>query len=146
VRCNINIDATADPGRTVDKRPCGPGAKGNHMNQFDTKTFDEMQKFGKESVDAGMNAFSTFSKGVQAIAVESVDYSKKAFEDGTAALEKLFGAKSVEKAVEIQQDYVKGAYEGFVAQATKLGELYVDLAKESYKPYEGYLAKLTPGK
>lgn len=116
------------------------------MNQFDTKTFDEMQKFGKESVDAGMNAFSTFSKGVQAIAVESVDYSKKAFEDGTAALEKLFGAKSVEKAVEIQQDYVKGAYEGFVAQATKLGELYVDLAKESYKPYEGYLAKLTPGK
>jgi hypothetical protein len=117
-----------------------------NMNHFDTKTFDEMQKFGKESVDASMNAFSTFSKGVQAIAVESVDYSKKAFEDGTAALEKLFGAKSVEKAVEIQQDYVKGAYEGFVAQATKLGELYVDLAKEAYKPYEGYLAKMTPGK
>ena len=116
------------------------------MNYFDTKTFDEVQKFGKESVDASMNTFSTLSKGVQAIAVESVDYSKKAFEDGTATLEKLFGAKSVEKAVEIQQDYVKNAYEGFVAQATKIGELYVDLAKQAYKPYEGYLAKMTPGK
>ena len=123
-----------------------PGAKCNDMNNFDTKAFEDVQKFGKESVDASMNAFSTLSKGVQAIAVESVDYSKKAFEDGTAAVEKLFGAKSFEKAVEIQQDYVKGAYEGFVAQATKLGELYVDLAKQAYKPYEGYLAKMTPGK
>ncbi|MGD9924006.1 MAG: phasin family protein [Pseudorhodoplanes sp.] len=116
------------------------------MNSFDTKTFDEMQKYGKESVDAGMNAFSTLSKGVQTIAVESVDYTKKAFEDGTATMEKLFGAKSLEKAVEIQQEYVKNAYEGFVAQATKMGELYVDLAKEAYKPYEGYLAKMTPAK
>lgn len=116
------------------------------MNSFDAKTFEEFQKFSKDSVDAGMNAFSTLSKGAQAIAVESVDYGKKAFENGAAALEQLFGAKSLEKAVEIQQDYAKGAYEGFVAQATKIGELYVDLAKEAYKPYEGYLAKLTPGK
>ena len=123
------------------------GAEGNDMiNSFDTKSFDEIQKFGKESVDASMNAFSTLSKGVQAIAVESVDYSKKAFEDGTAAIEKLFGAKSIEKAIEIQQNYAKSAYEGFVAQATKIGELYVDLAKETYKPYEGYLSKLTPSK
>jgi hypothetical protein len=116
------------------------------MNNFDTKSFDDVQKFSKESADATMNAFGTLSKGVQALAVESADYSKKAFEDGTAALEKLFGAKSVEKAVEIQQEYLKGAYEGFVAQATKMGELYVDLAKQAYKPYEGYLAKVTPGK
>ncbi len=116
------------------------------MTNFDTKSIDDMQKFGKESVDASMNAFSTLSKGVQTIAAESVDYSKKAFEDGTATLEKLFGTKSVEKAVEIQQDYMKSAYEGFVAQATKIGELYVDLAKQAYKPYEGYLAKMTPGK
>lgn len=127
-------------------RPCGRAQRATQMNYFDTKTFDEVQKFGKESVDASMNTFSTLSKGVQALAVESVDYSKKAFEDSTAALEKLFGAKSVEKAVEIQQDYMKGAYEGFVAQATKMGELYVDLAKQAYKPYEGYLAKMTPGK
>jgi phasin family protein len=116
------------------------------INSFDTKSFDEFQKFGKDSVDAGMKAFSVASKGAQTIAAETVDYTKKAFEDGTATIEKLFGAKSVEKAIEIQQDYFKNAYEGFVAQATKLSELYVDLAKEAYKPYEGYLAKVTPSK
>lgn len=110
------------------------------------KNFDEIQTFGKENVDAAMKAFGAVSKSAQTIAVEVTDYSKKAFEEGTAAFEKLIGAKSVEKAIEVQQSYLKDAYEGFVAEATKLGTLYADLAKETYKPYESYLAKITPTK
>ena len=116
------------------------------ISTFDVKSFEEFQKFGKDSVDASMKAFGAVSKSAQAIAVESVDYSKRAFEDGTAAMEKLFGAKSLETAVEIQQNYLKSAYEGFVAQATKMSELYNDFAKEAYKPYEGYVAKMAPVK
>jgi hypothetical protein len=110
------------------------------------KNFEDIQKLGKDNVDVAMKQFGTVSKGWQAIATEVADYSKKSFEDGSAALEKLFGAKSVEKAIEVQSDYVKTAYEGFVAEATKLGELYTDLAKESYKPLEGFLAKVNPTK
>jgi hypothetical protein len=135
-----------EKSRLMDQTALAGRRRGQMTMNFDTKSFDEFQKFSKESVDAGMKTFSTFSKGVQQIAVESVDYTKKAFEDGSSTIEKLVGAKSLEKAVEIQQDYVKNAYESFVAQATKIGELYVDLAKEAYKPYEGYLAKLTPTK
>jgi phasin family protein len=69
------------------------------------------------------------------------DYSKKSFEEGTAALEKLFGVKSIEKAIELQTEYAKTAYEGFVAEATKIGEMYSSLAKESYKPFESMMAK-----
>ena len=61
-------------------------------------------------------------------------------------MEKLFGAKSLDKAIEIQTDYAKTAYEGFVAQATKIGELYSDLAKEAYKPFEAFAAKVAPAK
>jgi phasin family protein len=93
-----------------------------------------------------MKQLGTVSKGWQAIATEFADYSKKSFEDGSAALEKLIGAKSLEKAIEVQSDYLKSAYEGFVAQSTKMGELYTDLAKEAYKPLEGILAKVTPAK
>jgi len=108
--------------------------------------FDEMQKFGKDNVEATLRSFGVASKGLQAIAAEVTNYSKKSFEDGTAAVERLMGAKTLEKAIEVQTDYVKTAYEGFVAQATKIGELYADIAKESYKPFEGYLAKVTPTK
>jgi hypothetical protein len=103
--------------------------------------FDDMQKLGKDNVDVALKQFGAVSKGFQAIATEVADYSKKSFEEGSAAFEKLMGAKSFEKAVEIQSDYVKTAYEGFIAEATKLGELYTDLAKESYKPFENLAAK-----
>lgn len=106
------------------------------------KNIDEMQQFGKENVDATMRSFGVLSKSMQAIAVEMADYSKKVFEQGTAATEKLFGSKSLDKAFEVQSEYVKSAYEGFVAEATKLGELYADLAKEAYKPFENQLGKV----
>jgi hypothetical protein len=48
--------------------------------------------------------------------------------------------------MEVQTDYAKTAYEGFVAQASKLGTLYADLAKESYKPLEGYFARVAAAK
>jgi hypothetical protein len=100
-----------------------------------------MQKLSKDNVDATMKSFGALSKASQAIATEFADYTKKSFEDGTKVMEKLLGAKSLDKAIEIQTDYAKTAYEGFVAQATKMGELYADLAKETYKPFEAYMAK-----
>ena len=105
------------------------------------KNFEDFQKLGKENVDTCVKQFGTVSKGWQAIATGVADYSKKSFEHGTATLESLLGAKSLDKAIEIQSDYVKTAYEGFVAQSSKLGELYTDLAKETYKPFEILMAK-----
>jgi hypothetical protein len=110
------------------------------------KNFDDMQRYGKDHMDLTMRAWGQVSKGVQAIAAETADYSKRSFEEGSAALEKLLGAKSLEKAIEIQTAYAKTAYEGFVAQATKMGELYADLAKESYKPFETLVGRSTVAK
>jgi hypothetical protein len=105
------------------------------------KNFEDFQQVGKENMDSALKSWGAMSKGAQAIAVEVADYSKKAFEDGTAVLEKLFGVKSLDKAIEVQSEFAKSAYEGFVAEATKIGELYSDLAKETYKPFETLMAK-----
>lgn len=105
------------------------------------KNLEDLQQVSKENVEVAMKSAKSMSKGAQAIAVEVADYSKKAFEDGSAMLEKLFGVKSLEKAIELQSEYAKTSYEGFVAKATKIGELYADLAKESYKPFETMMAK-----
>ena len=51
------------------------------------------------------------------------------------------GAKSVEKAMEVQSEYLEVRRTKILSpQATKLGELYADLAKEAYKPFEGILS------
>jgi phasin family protein len=105
------------------------------------KNFEDMQKLGKVNMDATLTSLGVLSKGFQTIAVEMADYTRKAFEDGSAAAEKLFGAKSLDKAVEVQSEYVKTAYEQFVTQATKFGELYAGMAQEAYKPFETNMTK-----
>ena len=100
------------------------------------------QKFGKDGMDAMLRSFGTLSKASQAIAVEATDFAKQSFEHGTATLEKLAGVRSLDKAFELQTDYAKTAYETFVAETTKIGELYKDLAKETYKPFESFVAKM----
>ena len=112
----------------------------------DIMTTEDMQKYGKQSMEMAMTSFGTWTKSAQAIMAEVADYSKKSVEGSAAAWEKLFAAKSVDKAMQLQSEFLKSSYEDFVAEATKLGELYVDLAKETYKPFEGAIAKVTVAK
>jgi phasin family protein len=105
------------------------------------KGFEEFQKVGKDGFDAAVRSFGEMNKGFQAIAAEVTDYSKKAFEDSTRAFEQLIGAKSIEQAVEIQSQYAKKAYDTYMAEMSKIGEMYVGLAKDAYKPVEAAFAK-----
>src|SRR5262245_38481142 len=97
--------------------------------------FEDVQKFGKDGVEATFKSFGAVSKTAQTIAVEIADYSKKSFEEGAAVAEKLMGVKSLDAAFDLQRSYFKSAYEGFIAQSTKIGELYAGLAQEACKPF-----------
>src|SRR5689334_12689882 len=107
------------------------------------RNFDDMQKMGTDTVDATLKSLNAFSKSAQAIASEIADYSKKVFEDGAAASEKLIGAKSLDAILDVQRSYLKGAYESFVAESVKVGELYTDLAQQTFKPFANGLYATT---
>ena len=55
----------------------------------DQKYGEEFQRVGKDGFDAAVRSFGEVNKGLQAIAAEVTDYSKKSFEDGTSAFEQL---------------------------------------------------------
>jgi len=99
-----------------------------------TPNFEEFQDFSKQQLEAIASASSSWAKGLQELAAESTDYSKKAFAAGSTTFEKLLGARSVESAIQIQTEFAKQAYEGFVAQATKVSELYTRVASDALKP------------
>ena len=105
---------------------------------------EEIQQYGKEQFESAVASATTLQNGAQAIAAAVGDYTKKSLEDGNAFVAKLSGVKSLEKAMEIQTEYAKSAYEAFVAESHKISELYADLAKQAYKPLEGFVAKMTP--
>lgn len=106
-----------------------------------TNYVDDFQKMSQDNLESAMANAGVVSKVFQEIATESADFSKKAFEEGSATAEKLMSVKTFDKALEIQSEYAKNAFEGFVAQATKVGDQYAALAKELYKPVEEAMTK-----
>ena len=92
-------------------------------------------------VDAALAAANCLSVDFQTLATAYGNYTKKSFEDTKAFVEKLSGVRSLEKAVEIQTEFAKQAYETFVTESQKIRELYSGLAKQSLKPFEGLVAK-----
>lgn len=97
-------------------------------------THEDTQKAGQAAMDMTLNALGVWSKGAQAITTEVIDYAKKSAESSAQAWEKLVGAKSLESAFEVQSQYARSAYEDFVAETARLGDLYVEFAREAYAP------------
>ena len=94
---------------------------------------EEIQQYG-----------TSLQSGVQAIASAYGDYTKKSFEDTKSFVEKLSGVKSIDKVLEVQTEFVRSSYETFVAESQKIASLYGDLAKQTFKPFEGLVAKFNP--
>ncbi|BCH59380.1 phasin family protein [Agrobacterium vitis] len=103
--------------------------------------FEDVNKKSKEAVDTMVKNYSEVAKGMQSIAAEAQDYSKKSFQDLAGFMEQLTAARSIETVFELQTKYAKSSYETFVSEATKITEMYADLAKTAYKPYEAPIAK-----
>ena len=102
---------------------------------------EEYQRLSRAGFDASVRSFAEVNKGFQALTAEMTDYSKRAFDDGCRAWEQLVGAKSFDRAFEIQSQYVKQAYDSYMSEMSKLGDMCVGLARNAYKPIEQAVAK-----
>jgi len=105
---------------------------------------EDIQQYGKEQIDTVVASATTLQNGLQAIASAYGDYTKKSFEDTKSFVEKFSSVGSLDKAIEVQAEYAKSAYEAFVAESHKIAGLYTDLAKQTFKPLEGIVAKFSP--
>jgi len=103
--------------------------------------FDDANLYGKDAMDSLLKSYSTAAKGFQAIASETAEYSKKAYEANVAHMEALMSVKSFEAAIELNTSFAKTAVEGYLAELNKLGEMYSDIAKQSYEPAKAAATK-----
>ena len=107
-----------------------------------TTGLEGMQNFGKDNMDVALKSADAVGKAFQAIAAEAADYSKRSLDAGSSAWEKLLAAQSLDKAFEVQSEFVRSAYEDYVGQIAKVSEIVSDMAKGAYQPYEAFLGRL----
>ena len=99
---------------------------------------------GNKQSDPAAASGNALSVDFQTLATAYGNYTKKSFEQTQAFVEKLSGVRSLDKAVEIQTEFAKQAYETFVTESQKIRELYRGLAKQNLRPFEGIAAKKNP--
>lgn len=98
------------------------------------KGFDDVSTFGQQNVDAMVKSSEVAAKAVEGINEEITAFSKKSFEDTVAAAQDLTTAKSATELFEKQSAFATTVFEGFFAQATKMGEIYAAAAKDISAP------------
>jgi hypothetical protein len=76
--------------------------------------------------------------GLQTIATAYRDYTRKSFADAQSFVEKLSGARSLDKAFEVQTEFAKQAYETFMADSWRIRALYGELVRQTLKPPTGH--------
>ena len=99
-----------------------------------TKGIENAASFGQEYVEAVVTSSKIATKAAESLSAEIAAYSKKSYEDSMAAAKELTTCKSVSEFVEKQTEFGKISIEGFVAEATKLNEMYAAAAKEAFAP------------
>jgi hypothetical protein len=78
---------------------------------------------------------------LQTIANAYRDYTRKSFEEFGSFCEQLTGVRSLDKAMEVQTEFVKRAYENSVAESRKIRELHSKLARQTLEPFGGFVGK-----
>jgi len=99
-----------------------------------SKGFEDATQFSQQNVEAVVASGKAFTKAAEEMNAEFIAYSKKSYEDGMAAAKDLTAVKSVPELLEMQTAMAKTAFEGFVAEATRLNEMYASATRTAFEP------------
>ncbi|HJR56099.1 MAG TPA: TIGR01841 family phasin [Rhizomicrobium sp.] len=102
-----------------------------------TKNYDLVLGYGKDTAEAVMKSATVAGKGIETINNELYAYSKQSLEDSITATKAIMGSKSLHEAFEYQSDFAKSAFESYISEVTKFGELFTAAGKDSFAPLQG---------
>jgi len=104
------------------------------------KTVEELNDFAKGNVEAIVESGKITAKGFEALSQEAAEYGRKSFETATAALKSLAAAKSPTDFFKLQSDFFRGAFDSYIAEASKTTEAVIKLAGEAAQPISSRVA------
>lgn len=99
-----------------------------------TRIGEEFTDLGKGNVEALVAASKIAAKGVESLTQDVAEFGRKSFEDASLALKSFAEVKSPTDLFKLQSEFAKSAFEGFVAEGTKVSEAMIKLAGEVVEP------------
>jgi phasin family protein len=99
-----------------------------------TRIAEEMTELSKGNVEAFVASTKVVAKGLETVGQEVAEYSRKSFEDASAALKSFTEVKSATDFFRLQSDFARSQFDGLVAESSKLSETMIKLAGDVAEP------------
>ena len=94
----------------------------------------ELNAHSRKNLEAVIASVTAAAKGAESVGAQAMAYSKKSLDDTVGAAKSLASAKSLQEAVELQTAFAKTAFEGYIAEMTKMSETVAASMKDAMAP------------
>jgi phasin family protein len=98
------------------------------------KIVEELADLTRGNVEAIVASSKVAAKGVETLGQDAAEYSRKSFEDASAAFKRFAEVKSATDFFRLQGDYARGAFDAAVAESARLSETVMKLAGDVAEP------------
>jgi hypothetical protein len=100
------------------------------------KLSQEYRDAASTGLEVSNRSITEFNKSLKEITDEMTDYSKQSLEEVVRAWQQFLDARLFGRLLEIQTRYIQNAYEAYASQASRVGELYLGVARRTAEPIE----------
>jgi len=107
------------------------------------KGYDQFISFGKDNAEAVLKSANAAGKGIETINSEVFAYTRKSIEEGVAATKAVLASKTVEEAIQVQSEFGKVAFETYVDQLAKFGDMALAAARHAAEPFQARVSAFT---
>jgi phasin family protein len=99
-----------------------------------TRIAEELTELSKGNVEAFVASTKIVAKGLETVGQDVAEYSRKSFEDASAALKGFAEVKSATDFFRLQSEFARAQFDGLVAESSKLSETMIKLAGDVAEP------------
>ncbi|HEY0012934.1 MAG TPA: phasin family protein [Allosphingosinicella sp.] len=102
-----------------------------------SRVAEELTELTKGNVEAIVASTKVAAKGVETLGQELAEFSRKSFEDTSAAMKGIADVKSPTDFFRLQSDFARSQFDLVVAETSKLSETMIKLAGQAAEPITG---------
>ena len=98
--------------------------------------YGDLASANQETLDAVVKAGSVMVRGMETFSRELMTFAQASAEANAAVATRMFGVKSLQEAIDLQNAHARDSFDKAVAETSKLTEMSVKVANEAFEPLQ----------
>jgi hypothetical protein len=106
------------------------------LPELSGKSMDDVSQASRKVLESGLASASAMSEKLGVITTEAGEFARETAQRNSSLIEAITSAGTPETALRLQTDFARESYRAMVSQAARMTELYAELARDVYRPFE----------